>query len=272
MAFSDVGGGGGPLGHAAPKSPNFGIPTKVSGTFNPAPPVVTQITGTPPPQIGSHNVPGLGQVPDFGPLPQPDLPTTFHGGTPAGYNVPAGFSPPPVSGFTPPAASAPPPIDFNALLQKALANLGFSNIDSSLQKAREQLITRFGDASLASMAGFGIDPQAGAFAQQNYLSGNADLARLDKQREQNKQAVINRLASHGLLFSGDLGHGLGEAESQYGNARYDLTQGYLQQLQALLDNALQQKQQLRQNTVNSLLSLYGSQVQDPSQLIGLYGG
>jgi hypothetical protein len=177
-----------------------------------------------------------------------------------------------LSGYTPPSPPKMPTVDVNSLLQQALANMGYSQLDSSLQRQREQLIGRFGDPALASLAGFGLDPQAGAFAQQNYLSGNADLARLDKQRDKNKQAVINRLAGHGLLFSGDLGHGLSDAESQYGNARYDLTQTYLQKLSDLLNSTLQQKQQLRSGVVNALLSAYGSQIQNPEDLIGLYGG
>jgi hypothetical protein len=198
--------------------------------------------------------------------------------TPGGFNPTdgglAGFDTSVFDNQAPQAPSTPqaPFVDLNALLQKALSQMGFSQLDSSLQKAREQLITKFGDSSLAGLAGFGLDPQAGAFAQQNYMSGNADLARLDKQRDKNKQAVINRLAAHGILFSGDLGHGLNEAESQYGNSRYDLTNSYLQQLQALLDNTLQQKQSLRSNVVNALLSAYGNQTQNPDELVGLYGG
>jgi hypothetical protein len=170
------------------------------------------------------------------------------------------------------AGTTPPQIDVNSLYQKALANMGFNTLDNSLQKAREQLIARFGDSSLASLAGFGLDPQAAAFAQQNYLSGNSDLSRLDKQRDQQRRAVINRLASHGILFSGDLGYGLNQAEQAYGNSRYDLTNQYLDKLQQLLEQTLQAKQQARQNVANSLISAFGQQVQNPEDLIGLYGG
>lgn len=259
MSFAQIDGGG-PGGYAAPR-----------------PPVVTDSYGHVPTPTGSQNVPGLGPVPTFegAPIAPPqELPTSYHGEVPSGYVAPAGFTPPPVTGFTP--QQAPPPktqsIDINSLLQKALANMGYSQLDSSLQTAREQLITRFGDANLANLAGFGLDPQAGAFAQQNYLSGNADLARLDKQNAANKKGVIDRLVSHGILNSGDLGYGLNQAESQYGNSRYDLTQSYLQKLSDLLTSTLQQKQTLRSNVVNALLSAYGSQIQNPDQLIGLYGG
>ena len=270
MAFSSIDGG---VGHAAPRSPNFGIPTKLGGSFNPSPPVVTQITGTPPPATGSRSVPGLGAVPTFGGqtgVPQPDLPAGFQGGAPAGYNIPAGFTPSDVTGFT--QQTPVQTLDFNALLQKALSNLGYSQIDNAYNKSASQLVERYGDPALASMAGFGLDPQAADFARQNYMSGNADLARLDKQRDNQRQAVINQLASRGLLRSGDLGYGLNEAESQYGNSRYDLTQGYLKQLSDLLNQSLQQKSQLRQNVTNALLSQFGQFATDPNQLIGLYGG
>ena len=96
------------------------------------------------------------------------------------------------------------------------------------------------------MAGFGFDPQAAAFAQQNYLSGNADLAKLDKSHNLARQAVINRLASHGILNSGHLGYGEGEADQQYGNQVYDNRTALLNLLRGFQSQVLTGKQKNQQ--------------------------
>lgn len=145
---------------------------------------------------------------------------------------------------------SPPPYDPNTdpYLQSATneANLGLAQADAALKKAREQAIIRFGDPALASLAGFGLDPQAGAFAQQNYISGNAALARLDKAHQLRQKAVIDRLAAHGILGSGDLGYLSGEEGSLYGQQVYDARNQLLDYLSNLYNNYLTSKAQIRQ--------------------------
>jgi hypothetical protein len=169
--------------------------------------------------------------------PTPPIP----GGGFGGQNSPLGLSPwtpytpptaPPPDPTPPPPAADPfgaaPTFDPNAwstdpsILDAQNQQSSFqAQIDAWLRQAAQDAIVKFGDPALASMAGFGLDPQAAAFAQQNYLSGNADLARLDKSHNLARQAVINRLASHGILNSGDLGYGEGQADETYGNQVYD---------------------------------------------------
>ena len=145
---------------------------------------------------------------------------------------------------------APPAYDPNSdpYLKSATneANLGLAQADAALKKAREQAIIRFGDPALASLAGFGLDPQAAAFAQQNYISGNAALARLDKAHQLRQKAVIDRLAAHGILGSGDLGYLSGEEGSLYGNQVYDARNQLLDYLSNLYNNYLTSKAQIRQ--------------------------
>lgn len=159
----------------------------------------------------------------------------------------------PSSGPTAPKPPAPYMTDPGYVNATALEQLGISQTDAGLKAARERAIIQFGDPSLAAFAGFGLDPQAAAFARQNYLSGDATLARIDKNREAQRRAVINRLAGHGLLNSGDLGYGIGEADTSYGNQVYDARQSVLDYLSGLTQQNLNQKLGLHQS-VNDAIS------------------
>ncbi len=170
------------------------------------------------------------------------------------------------------AGSTPPPVaNGNGYLQDpgylaALAQeqMGQSQLNDQLNSARSALITQFGDPNLASLAGFGLDPQAAAFARQNYLSGNATLARLDKQHDLSRNAVINQLAGHGLLNSGDLGYGLTQADQGYGNNVYDAQQQVLQQLQQLASGNLSQQQNLHQSVISALQNAWQNFQNNPA--------
>src|SRR5205085_9434731 len=109
--------------------------------------------------------------------------------------------------------------------------------------------------ALASMAGFGLDPQAANFAQQNYISGNATLARLDKQHTLARQAVINALAGRGLLFSGDTGYQEGQADQTYGNNVYDAQQKVLDYIRGVRTNALNSQLGYQQNFQSSVMGV-----------------
>jgi hypothetical protein len=140
-------------------------------------------------------------------------------------------------------------------------HLGLSQLDSALKAARERAIINFGDPALATEAGFGLDPQAGAFARQNYLSGNAGLARLDKAHELARKAVVDRLVGHGILNSGDLGYQTGQADQTYGQQVYDARHSILDYLSSLYQKSLDSRQSLR----NSLLDAYNGAYQNMQQ-------
>ena len=120
------------------------------------------------------------------------------------------------------------------------------------------------------MAGFGLDPQAAAFARQNYLSGNAQLARVDKQHKSNLQAIVNQLAGHGLLFSGDTGYQTGQEDQGYGNTVYDAQQQALADILGYRQSTAQNEQGLHQSVIDALQTAYQNYLNHPE--LGGYGG
>lgn len=165
----------------------------------------------------------------------------------------------------------PPPPDAGSLdsdwrvqQAKALENLGIGSLDAWMKAQREREIIQAGDPALAGMAGFGLDPQAGVFAQQNYLSGNADLARVDRAKEMAKRAIINKLAARGIIWSGDLGYLEGEANIDFGNQEYDVRQAVLKRLSDLMGQYLQQKQALKQSTLAAYQQAYADRAVNPT--------
>jgi hypothetical protein len=146
-----------------------------------------------------------------------------------------------------------------------------SQLDALLKQNREQAIIQFGDPAFASQAGFGLDPQAGAFAQQNYLSGNATLARLDKQHKDARKSVIDRLAGHNILNSGDLGYQEGQADSAYGNDVYDARQQVLKYLSDLYGGYLDKRQNLQQSVQQARLAAIQNYLSNPDAYAGAYG-
>lgn len=179
----------------------------------------------------------------------------------------------------PPAAQAPslPQFQFNldsdpgVLSSLGLEQQGLSQLDAALKSARERAIISFGDPSLAEEAGFGLDPQAGAFARQNYLSGNATTARIDHAHQLARQAVINRLVSHGLLNSGDTGYLEGEENRNYGNQSYDAKQQMLDYLAQLFQGYNDRRTQLKQGTVSARLAAIQSYLGNPDAYAGAFG-
>lgn len=129
------------------------------------------------------------------------------------------------------SAGAPSPPGFTGAYGGIMAQNSAS--DAWAREQARNAIINFGDPALASMAGFGFDPQDAAFASQNYLSGNATLAKINHAHELARQAVINRLVSHGLLNSGDLGYQSQQEATQYGNQQYDARLSLLNYLSQL---------------------------------------
>lgn len=171
-----------------------------------------------------------------------------------------------------PAPNSTVETDPGVLSALALQQMGYAQGDAGLKSARERTIINFGDPALASEAGFGLDPQAGAFAQQNYLSGNATLARLDKQHTLARQAVINALASHGILNSGDLGYQEGQADSAYGNTVYDAKQSVLDQLAGLFSTYLDRRTALDTQVQNARLAKIQNFLSNPDAYANAFGG
>lgn len=181
-----------------------------------------------------------------------------------------GFSNPAAVPTPKPAAPSNPFVSdpgYSAAL--AQEQLGISQNNAALNNLIAQRIISYGDPGLASMAGFGLDPQAAAFAKQNYLSGNGQLARIDRQHQLNLQAIINRLAGHGLLDSGETGYQTGQEDQGYGNTVYDAQQQALADILGYRQQTLQQNRSLQDAVVQALQQAYQNYLNHPE--LGGYG-
>lgn len=198
-------------------------------------------------------------------------------GSPAWYAA----APPPDYGgpAQPPAATAPgAPVgggfdwrnDPGYLAALNQEQLGLGQLDAALKTAREKAIIDFGDPSIAGLAGFGLDPGAAAMAQQNVQGGNAVVARYQKQHDLARRAIINKLASQGILGSGDLGYLSGQEDQSYGNQVYDARQKLLDYLSGLTQNYLGQKQSLHQSVLQALQNAYQSYLASQAAYSGAF--
>lgn len=206
------------------------------------------------------------------------------GASPGGGGVVGMYDPPtnptPGGGGTTPAPPAPPAAappaqydtDPQVMINKLLEQLGIGTIDADLKAQRERAIIGWGDPALAEMAGFGIDPQAGVFAQQNYLSGNAGLAKINKQHDLNSRGIVNKLAGRGLLRSGDLGYQTGEENQAYASNQYEGRQKILEYLTQISQQAQDRRNALRQSVIQSVMAAYQNMGQNPQAYASLYGG
>jgi hypothetical protein len=145
----------------------------------------------------------------------------------------------------------------------AAEQLGLPRIDNDTNNLIAQRIVAYGDPNLATMAGFGLDPQSAAFARQNYLSGNGTLARLDKAHAQARQAIINQLAAHGLIDSGETGYQEGNADQTYGNQVYDAQQQALADILGYRNAAQQQRDALHNASIAALENAFQIMSQNP---------
>jgi len=147
----------------------------------------------------------------------------------------------------------------------AAEQAGYAQLDAADRAARERALVQFGDPSMAGAFGIGdLNPLTAAMAQQATTSGISTLAQLQRSRDQAQSNIVNSLAAHGLIRSGDLGWRSGQNQTDYGIALYNAQQGVLDTLaQGARDTALQ-KQQLHTNTVNALTSAYNAYVGNPN--------
>ena len=137
----------------------------------------------------------------------------------------------------------------------AMEQQSMAQLDAQLQAARQRAIINFGDPALAQEAGFQLDPTTAALAQQNEQSGNATLARLQHAHQLNARGIVNDLAAHGILNSGDYGYREGEENRGYGNNVYDAQQAVLDQLSNMYSQYLNSRTGLQSNVLNALLQL-----------------
>jgi hypothetical protein len=158
--------------------------------------------------------------------------------------------------------------DPNVIEARNQEQLGSQQLDADLARARRQAIIRFGDSSLAQLGGFGLDPTDAAAAQQNYLAGNADLARIDKGHKDRRTAIINQLAARGILGSGELGYSQGEEDLQYGQQTYDARNKVLDYLNQVNQSYLDRKSSLRQATLQALQQAYQFGLTNPQMYAG----
>lgn len=278
MAIYDQGSAGG--NYNAPGAGFIGGPPAAPTPKpkpKPKPPSVPDYLGSTTLNPG-FSQPGAGGIPDY--LGGTTLNPGF---SPPGSSGPTGpASPPTYQGGTTPPVPVPqvpePPkptiadTDPQVLINKLLEQLGIGTIDSNLKALRERAIINWGDPALAAMAGFGLDPQAGAFAQQNYLSGNAALAKINKQHDLNSKAIVNRLASRGLLRSGDLGYQKGQEDQAYSSNQYEGRQAILDYLTKIAQDAQDRKNALRQSVIQSVMAAYQNMAQNPAQYATWFGG
>lgn len=171
------------------------------------------------------------------------------------YSSPGSFDKPPLTPFS---------TDPGYVGAQTAENLGVPSVNNNLNNLIAQRIVAYGDPSLAAQAGFGLDPQAAAFARQNYLSGNGELARLDKAHTQARQTIINTLASHGLVDSGDTGYQIGNADQSYGNQVYDAQQSALADILGYRNSAQTQLSGLHSATVAALENAFTNYANNPS--------
>lgn len=189
-----------------------------------------------------------------GSKPAPKPPKTGPTAAPIPWQAPA-TAPSPVTPYKNPYS-----IDADPGYQLALSNQqsGLSDLNALLTSERSRAAVGFGDSSLAQS--LGLDQAAVAAAKANYQSGNSTLSRLDHANELGRQTIINTLAAHGLINSGDLGYREGEQNRAYGNATYDARQALLDQLNQYQQSYLSGKQSLQQQVTQALMAAYQNQL------------
>lgn len=214
---------------------------------------------------------GVGPTPPFGaPAPPPTIPPP-PAPAPSAPQLPPAADP----GQTERTPGSTGPDTLNnlpgVLAALALEQQGTGQLDAQLKAQRDRLIEQFGDPSLAALAGFGVDPSVAGFAQQNTSAGNSILAQLAHSHSLNARSIINDLASHGLLFSGDTGYREGQENQAYGNNVYGAQQSVLDQLASLYGNYISQRQGLQQNTLTARQQAITDYLNNPDAYAGILG-
>jgi hypothetical protein len=177
------------------------------------------------------------------------------------------------------SGSAYPPLDQNpgVVAARNAQAQGTALAKKRLAAARRAAIIRFGlnpkDEGVLKGLGFAVDPTDIAAAEENYRSGNALLARLDKQNELANRNITNNLAARGMLFSGDTGYLAGQQASAYGNQMYDAQNQLTDYLGQIAAQELDQEIAYQQAVDQALADAWAYQQQQNAQYgAGAAGG
>lgn len=157
--------------------------------------------------------------------------------------------------------------DPGVLAARAAYNQGVTNLDAWLRGQREGAFVDFGDPNLV-IPGWNVDPNTAAMAKQNYASGNSILSRIDTSHTNAARSIINTLAAHGILNSGDLGYRQGVENQAYGNNVYDARKNLLGALNQDYQSYLDRKNSLQDAITQAIQGAYANQMAMASQYAG----
>lgn len=158
--------------------------------------------------------------------------------------------------YTSPTSPSSPSYDPSYAAAQAAALESQAALHSSIRSARGRALIDFGDPTLAGLTGLDVDPSTGQFAQQNYASGNAVLARLAKAHDDRRNALIGQLAGRGIIGSGELGYQTGQEAQTYGSAQYDAWKQLMDYMGNLTQQDVGQSRSTRDTLINALQSAY----------------
>jgi hypothetical protein len=141
---------------------------------------------------------------------------------------------------------------------------GSQQADNALKAAQEQAIVQFGDPSLAQAAGLNISPLTAAMAQANTAAGTSTVAGLQRTRDDNQTNILDSLAAHGALDSGQTGYATTRNQQAYGQDLYGGLQTALAGLNSAAASDVSTKQGLRSDTTKALTGAYDTMVANPA--------
>jgi hypothetical protein len=177
-------------------------------------------------------------------------------------------SPAPVSGAL---ASNPFQTDPGYLSALAAEQTGSQQADAALRAAQEQAIVQFGDPSLAQAAGLNVNPLTAQAAQANTQAGTSTVAGYQRTRDDNQQSILDTLAAHGMLASGQTGYATLRNQQAYGRDVAGGLQSALAGLNTAQATDVSTKQGLHSDVTQALVGAYNTYVQNP-QLWGAATG
>jgi hypothetical protein len=137
---------------------------------------------------------------------------------------------------------------------------GSQQADNALRAAQEQAIVQFGDPSLAQAAGISVSPLTAAAAAANTAAGTSTVAGLQRTRDDNQTNILDSLAAHGALQSGQTGYATTRNQQAYGQDLYGGLQTALSGLNTAAATDVSTKQGLRSDTTRALTGAYDTMV------------
>jgi len=135
-------------------------------------------------------------------------------------------------------------------------------IDQQTTDALSRLLVQYGDPNIAN--GLNLGPSVGAEASANTNAGISTLAQLNHQHDLNRRAVVNALAAHGILNSGDTGYRLGEEDRSYGIANANAHQSLMDAISQAQNQGLASKATLQNNVLAALENAFQNYITNPA--------